>query len=351
MVLCLTFHFMKMCSPCSNLLQLLNFIEVYGNDGYDDIVSTKTLYFMAVRFKQPIKIFNSIPQTLPTDSILLLDKQIPMEDVPKNSIVFFNNKSNKKHIGKAELLISLFPRDCILHSVFEYETLFVVSSSNPFYFTAKCNKGLAFSALMTLAQDCLIYYESLNISHVINLRFFKSITTLKTFSSWTPLAQSLFRKLNTKKYTFYPIPQIGKTAYDLLKRSEKFEPGPLPPDDFYTCEIMFETDTPLGILFLMTSTYQLEYVSPMVVSRPTGTIRDVNGIVCTHWYPLFQNKNRWLTAGCFYYLHSFEWCQYFIRLILSWLKMKNSEKYNLIYMDLINVGKLLMGKDIKWYNV
>lgn len=319
-------------------------IDFYGN------VTTRPalLYFSAVRFTKPVKIFNTLPKKIPENSIIVLGTKVLGEniEISTNSLVFYSHDINR--IKMSDLLGHLFNKITVLYSIFAYDTLFVISTAIPFKFTKKCFKGGAFTALLNMFVDCYMLKKPLTFEHVINLRHFKvSVKDFKNFSGWLPLCQSLFRQLNDGKFTFDPIPKIGAIGHKLLHQSDKMKLGPMPPDDFYTCEVLLDTDVPVGIMFQVTSNNLVQYVSPMVVSYPIQPFRDVNGQVCPYWFPLYQNKHRWRTTGCFFYLQRIGYTYWYIQQILSYLKIRNSEKYTWLYLDFIHVAKLLVDKGIK----
>lgn len=325
-------------------------LEVYGNcDSFN-----KQLYFLAIRFKKPVLLMKQAPEEIPKEAVVLLEEKTFPLKVPISTMVFFGSKIQDpiNHIGKSDLLLSLFPIDAVLHHTFSHEFLFVVSFTNPFEAIWKKNqRSSAFQALYTLAMVNLICPENVSPMAVALFRHFNSEKVdFNKFSSWIPLAHSMLAlNLPRRRPYFYPTPYFGNIVHKIIQRSEKHVPGPLPPDEFYTCEIMLEKGKTMGILFRNSPEFKLQYVSPMVVSNPGRVVRDVNGELCENWFPLYRNKQTWEQVGMTFYVHS-----YFERLntfkqIISRLHTLAGEKYRFIYMDFENIAHILLGDEAKWF--
>lgn len=327
--------------------KLQRFVQAFG----DVMKQPKSFYFIALRFKRPFVIMKSVPKKWPTNSLIVVHGTGEShQELLEDSLILF---AKSEDINKGNLLLKLFPDDTVLHHAFSYETLFVVSTCNPFIeFWHKTKNENAFTALKKLAIDQLILKAHyLLFDHITNFRFFNpKKRDLQNFSSWLPLSQSLFMALMNYKKVYFPIPEIGSIAHKIAIRSKNLQLGPLPPKQFYTCEIMFNKPELLGIICNLDSKHNLKYISPMIISLPKMQLKDVNGVNCNMWLPLFQDKNTWLSSGIRFYLQDYHQCLDMVKSVLSWLPLKNyCEKYKFIYMDYIHIGKIMLGEDVDLY--
>lgn len=185
------------------------------------------------------------------------------------------------------------------------------------------------------------------------MRFFKRHNgSLKQFNRWSPFAFSLCYESCTNIVNSLPSEYIGREVFKILKRSEILPENVVMNPDFYQCEIFFTDSEPVGImsLFFKEKPYQLEYVSPMVVRKPTEPFRDSNFIICDTWLPLYKNRETWRNFGMQFYLLALNLKKRQLMDILSWLQVKTAEKYKLMYADLVQVAKILFGDDeSRWF--
>jgi hypothetical protein len=77
------------------------------------------------------------------------------------------------------------------------------------------------------------------------------------------------------------------------------------------------------------------------IQNSTATFQDVNGIVCTHWLPLYFNKNIWLTEGIYFYLKNFKQNLNHLKKVLNYLDKTTIEKYNFIKNDLMVIYNIM----------
>ena len=149
-----------------------------------------------------------------------------------------------------------------------------------------------------------------------------------------------------------PSESLGREVFKILKRSDD-SPEKVHDRDFYQCEIFFTNNDPVGIMALFSNekTYRLDYVSPMIVKKTTEQFKDSNSVICNVWLPLYKDKNTWKNYNLSFYVHELNLKKIQLLDILLWLKIQTAEKYKLIRMDLLEVGKILFGGDdeSRWY--
>jgi hypothetical protein len=89
----------------------------------------------------------------------------------------------------------------------------------------------------------------------------------------------------------------------------------------------------------------LEYVSPMIVTKPLADMRDVNGLVCKKWMPLYKNLETWTSFGLSWYIHKLKRKKSLLTDIMAWLYIRPEEKYQFIYMDMLQVAHVILGEE------
>jgi hypothetical protein len=136
----------------------------------------------------------------------------------------------------------------------------------------------------------------------------------------------------------------GQEIHQILNRTERNNSiQQIHPLQFYECEILLTDSEPVGILYLLTGG-ELEYISPMVITKPPSRgFQDINRVTCPFWMPLFKNYDTWKTFGLNWYLSDLSNCKIRLRQILLWLSIQTVEKYRNIYSDMKHVGKMILG--------
>lgn len=333
---------------------LQNFIQVFGN-------KYKRLHYLAIRFKRAIIIYK--PNTLdtiainpPEDSIIFIRGKCPPFVTQQKSFLLFTDDLNMQGItvpnsSTNALLRALFPTDKILLSYFKLDVLYLIATANPFSsFMQKCRKDQSFQALYNIVEARL-GRRAFTLPEVAQLRFFKSNqNNLKQFNRWSAFAFYLCNESCYQVTYAHPSAYLGKAVYWILNRSN-LPPGPLPPPDFYQCEILYTDTEPVGVAFATSihNEQDLEYVSPMVVTKPQVSFRDTCSVMCNSWMPLYKNKETWEKYSLGYYLYGFFYKKNRLKQILSWLQIQTSEKYRLLYLDLKQVAKILFGEESKTF--
>lgn len=342
-----------------NLPLMEKFVEFYGN-------RQRRTHFLAMRFKRRVIVYksnvlDSVPITPPDNSIIVLHGNCPPINVAnKQTILLFtlgNTSVSGIHVAddsEQTLLRALFPSDRILFSHFQYQTLFLAATENPYWqITHRCRREAAFRTLCSLLE-ARQQKRLLSLEEASNLRFFKSSdNNLKQFNKWKHFAFELCSESFVMTTYSHPSAFFGREVYHILKRSEA-SPGPLPPPDFYICELLSaeEDRLPLGIMCLVSSDRDrsLEYVSPMVVVKHDNTFKDSNYVTCNTWLPLYRNKEHWKQYGIHFYVHGLRYKKILLQNILYWLQLQTSEKYNFIALDLLQIAKILFGDESRCFS-
>lgn len=335
--------------PVDNTI-LDNFIDVYGN-------RCRRHYFLALRFKRAIITYT--PNTLdkvsivpPHNTILVIRGKCPPLNIQNHSFLLFTEEKHPQGIlitspSPETLLKTLIPAENVLFSHFKSEVLYLVVNDNPFHpITQLCRKTQAFKAL----SKFLIAWQKkrpLLLEEIALLRFFKRYDTrLTQFNRWSSFAFELCHDACLQTTHSMPSAFLGKELYLILKRSELPPRFPQPPPEFYQCEILFTDTDPVGVAYrLSEDRYRLlEYVSPMVVSKPLKKFRDSSSVICNTWLPLYQNLATWQHFGLPFYSNSLFYKKKDLQQILVWLRIQTSEKYKLLSADLSQVAHILFGE-------
>lgn len=336
--------------------QLLDkFVEIYGN-------RSRRTHFVAMRFKRRVIVYksnplDSVPITPPDNSVIVVHGKCPPIDVTHKTILIFSLGNDPVTPGirvtddsEQTLLRALFPSEKILFSHFHYHKLFFAAHENPYWaITKRCRREAAFKTLCALLEARL-QKRPLTLVEVSNLRFFKCSKDLKQFNKWKNFAFELCSESFVMTTYSHPSAFFGKEVYQILKRSYDF-PGPLPPPDFYQCEIFFTDTEPLGVMCLVSNERDrtVEYVSPMVVEKPKDQFRDNNSVICNTWLPFYRNKETWNFYSLPFYIHGLRYKKFQLQNIISWLQLQTSEKYKFIYLDLLQVVKILFGDETRCF--
>lgn len=339
---------------------LEKFVEVYGN-------RQRRTHFIAMRFKRRVIVYksnvlDSVPIEPPANSILVVHGSCPPVNVQNKSFLLFTlGKSNNTFPGihvaddsEQTLLRALFPPDKILFSHFHHQTLFAAATENPYWrITKRCRREAAFKSLCA-SLEARLQKRLLTLEEVSDLRFFKSSGDPRQFNKWKHFAFELCSESFVATTYAHPSAFFGREVYQILKRSDA-SPGPLPPPDFYRCELWSCDDAdatvPLGMMCVFSSGRDrtLEYVSPMVVADPKRPFRDTSSVVCETWYPFYRNRENWKRFGLHFYVHGLRYKKIQLQNIVSWLQLQTSEKYKLIYMDMAQVAKILFGDETRCF--
>lgn len=338
----------------SNPKILANFVDFYGN-------KSKRTHFVAMRFKRRVIVYksnplDSVPIEPPDNSIIVVHGACPPINVTNKSILLFTLGVNSipgirvADDSEQTLIRALFPPEKLLFSHFHYHTLFFAAHDNPYFrITHRCRREAAFKTLCALLEARLLR-RPLTLEEVSNLRLFKSSKDLKQFNKWKNFAFELCSESFVMTTYSHPSAFFGKEVYQILKRSN-VAPGPLPPSDFYQCEIFFTDTEPLGVMCLVSNERDraVQYVSPMVVMKPKDQFRDSNSVICNTWFPFYRNKETWNTFSLAFYIHGLRYKKFQLQNILSWLQLQTSEKYKFIYLDLLQVFKILFGDETRCF--
>lgn len=339
-----------------SLIEYGNFIDVFGN-------KFRRQHFIAMRFKRPIISYKCMgltdnPIEPPDNSIVVVRGPCPPIHFDKNrSVLLFTlGNDDKKGIKVTDdkvntLLRALFPPRKIIYSYFAKSTLYLVATWNPFHkFTKWCRREVAFQCLVTIVE-AKKNRRLLTLDEAARLRFFKRHSgKLDKFNRWSRFAFHLCYE------SFFPVTNVppseyaGRAIFKVLKRSENC-PDKVNDPDFYECEIFFTDSEPVGIVcaFSKDESYRLEYVSPMVVKRINESYRDSGSVLCDTWLSFYKNKNTWNEYGLPFYVFNLRLKKTQLKKVVSWLRKQASEKYKLIYKDLVEVVKILFEKnETRW---
>lgn len=339
------------------LIQYDKFINVYGN-------KFRRNHFIAMRFKRAIISYkctglDNTPIEPPDNSIVVIRGPCPPIILNKNQSVLLFTLGNEDEKGIKvtddsinTLLRALFPPSKIIYSHFTNSTLYVVATWNPFYKITKwCRREAAFQCLVTIVE-AKKNHRLLTLDEAAGLRFFKRHSgNLEKFNRWSPFAFHLCCE------SFYPVTNalpseyMGREIFKISKRSEN-SPERVIDSDFYECEIFFTVSEPLGIMcaFSKDKFHQLEYVSPMVVKETNQSYRDNNSVICDTWMPLYKDQKTWKDYGLSFYIYDLHLKKTRLMNVLLWLQIQTSEKYRLIYTDLVEVAKILFGEnETRWF--
>lgn len=323
---------------------LQNFIHVYGNQ-YQDV------YFLALRSKYPIFFDEPLDPTL-QDYILVQRGEKCFKFIWKHlTLVFMDVSDCIPDMSVHYFLIQFIPQSDLLYRFYYSNVLYLVTRQNPFHsLLQKCRKSLAYHALCRF-WETRQSRQSLTLVDITQLRFFKRYDgQLERFNSWSPFVFELC--WNACVWTTYASPSacLGRKVHAILKRSESDIVGPMRPSlEFYQCEILMTDSMPVGVAFrLAYGPKRLEYVSPMVVSKPHTVFRDVSSVICNRWLPLYQNPAAWHAYGINYYVNGLSRNKKEIKWILDWLRTQRAEKYQHLFADLTYVGYILWGEEYEW---
>lgn len=328
------------------------FIDVYGN-------RHRRIHFIAMRFKRAIITYkpntlDTVPIEPPNNSIVFIRGKCPPINVTDQSFLLYTDDLHVQGIPVPNdsvdtLLRALFPSERVVYSHFRADVLYLVATHNPYARIMKpCRKDQAFRALCLLS-DARQKKRALTLAEVAQLRFFKRYTNeLKQFNKWSAFAFEICNEPCYNATFSHPSAYLGREVFQILNRSQG-TPGPLPPPDFYQCEILYTDTEPVGIAFAVSKhrDQDLEYVSPMVVTRPKDKFRDTCSVICNAWLPFYKNRETWQAFGVGYYVLGLHHKKDRLRHILSWLQIQTSEKYRMIYMDLAQVAKILFGENAR----
>lgn len=322
------------------------FIDVYGN-------KYNRQHFIAIRFKRAIITyhcteFDTTPIDPPNDSIVVLrGSYCPDIQLDNKCILLYTIGKNVIKGGirvpdqaPNTLLRALIPEDQTKVCEFYHSTLYVIASENPFpKITKTCKKNKAFRALVTFVEATK-KNRILTLEEAASIRFFKRhCQKLNNFNRWSPFALNIVYKKFYSLTHALPTSHIGKQLFRLLKRSKK-APEYIIDSDFYRCEVFFTDIEPVGVMCLFEAD-KLKYVSPMVVKETSEKFRDTNYIECNTWLPLYKDKQTWNDYCLPFYVHDLSKKKIQLKQVLLWLQNSTVEKYQLLYKDLEQIGKIL----------
>lgn len=343
-----------MTTPFTPTIDYSRFIEVFGN------AYKREFYFIALRFKRAIityraNILDSTPIEPPDNSVIVIRGNCPPINFNNHHVMLFVTEDSTapgiriRDESIQTMLRSFIPKHQIIFSYYYYSTLFLVARSNPFPFMKKCQKNVSFRTLCAIVE-ARMQQRPLSLDVIANLRHFKRFSgKLERFNEWSLFAFDLCKNLVYETLYCFPSAQLGKELYHIMNRSN-MQPEQLPPSDFYQCELKITDDEPLGFVFLVTGDYNLEYVSPMVVSKPPAQFKDSGGrVLCNHWMPLYRNQETWKSYGLYYYICGLYSKVKHLKNIIAWLQIQTSEKYKFMYLDLAHVMKILCGTESRWF--
>ena len=115
----------------------------------------------------------------------------------------------------------------------------------------------------------------------------------------------------------------------------------LPPNDFYVCEITFETDELLGVRFRTNEQRDyVEYVSPMIVTCVLEEYVDNCHQRTNGWLPLYRSEEWWNRRGFPAFVGRLKANVRDLKGVLEWLAPQTSEKHRLMLADLGILGKI-----------
>lgn len=331
----------------------------------------KSFTFLAVRFTNPVIVLKHFggdcnPIDIPRSTCMLVEAsnrplQVRYVGTPLMFVMPANsNATPTEH----SILLSFFPRTSVIFSVFDRETLYIVTTRNPFKkIWKRARKTKAFEALKTFLECCVLHTSKcmFDINTAALMRHFKRNTRdINVISTWYALAFAMVQRDTVRHHGRDPCALFGKRLFQIAERTEHFVPLPhLPPPDFYTCQITFGNEHPVGIAFRLING-KVEYVSLMIISYTKEWYLDANNkaccfvptsklTLCRNWFPLFKDILTWRTFGCQFYESNLERYKRILMALLDWLSIQKTEPHRHIKNDLLQVYQLLNGSvETRW---
>ncbi|GBO43669.1 hypothetical protein AVEN_114228-1 [Araneus ventricosus] len=327
--------------PCHDYLS--HHIEAFGNN-YGNYT------FVAIRFKKPVAFFKKRSRLVQNinpseDTVAVIDASnrsaARIESHEQSLLYVVNGDEDSPGLSVAskrdrDLLLKLIPEEYTRFSTYYIDTLYVLCLANPFAkFWKPIRRHRVFYALkdMTLA----VLADRVTLRDLILFQHFKRNHGSRDTVQWSSWYQFLYR-LSAPHFENHlgcrPSVDIAKKLQNVLEKSEKDYDVPLPPSDFYLCEITLDEEASTGVLFRVGGEARVEYVSPMIVSFTDKRFKDVNREFCNRWLPLYRSKERWLSKGLSFYLSRFSENRKHLEQLVAWLSVQTAEKYVHLLRDL-----------------
>ncbi|GBO23299.1 hypothetical protein AVEN_179032-1 [Araneus ventricosus] len=244
------------------------------------------------------------------------------------------------------LLKALFGQAKIIYSNCIHKTLFVLARGNTFRsFYHRCLRKDAYRAMVTSTDLALDPNTRMTIQDAAQFRFFhRNNHDLTSFTAWYQLVQHIIRDKMTEAFKQPPTTKFGMTVHKLIQRSSQhISPDNHPSKEFYSCEILFTDSVPLGVAYRVENG-MLGFVSPMVVSEQDRAYKDSDYVICNGWIPLYRNKKTWNEFRLEWYVTHLGFSLRFFSSILAWISLQIGEKYQQMYIDLIQAYFIIYGK-------
>lgn len=322
-------------------------------------------FFIACKFKKPVcyQIYykQQIGKIIPQEHSILVvtNKELLNLDISSKTILVFSlNESDKQLLlttpSKSEIMLlhSLFPPNTVTYYTYIENVLYAVTRQNPFdktYFV-KMRKDIAFRTLEYFYTQFVSEQCDTSLEGMVRFRLFhrnaKEEDKIHLFKNWFTLAHFFVSRMFYNRFGIYMSVSCSqiKKIHQIVKRLKTHEHTVSPnPADFYTCEVTLDSDEPLGLQFTLRGNI-VDYVSTMVVSKLNRRFRDVNGVECDFWCPLFQNSQKFQKYGIDVFIRDMASRESIIESLLCYLSVQSSEKYKYMFEDIKIVESILVGK-------
>lgn len=341
---------------------MFDYIEGYGN-------CWDTYGLLAVRFKKrilwtdlPYKCFEETHEHLLVSSKILKSPSSPLYHLKlKTPAVLSVFGGRVRHKQETLLLLSLLSEalggEKILEHKFHKRVLYAfVRGPIPKTFL-KINRTHLFKIVLDIIRSC--HFKREGYWHCQNLRWLKRNQGCSTpttrfagnfWHSFYPLIVELLHNTFVELLGSPPCSHLGDILFKAHQKCEKLERESnllrlLPPRDFYSCEITFESNELLGIRYRTTEEEKrrlrvVEYVSPMIVTFTNHEFIDCCQQKTNGWLPLFRSITWWKRRGSKVFVIRLKNNMEDLKGILDWLSNQSSEKYKNIMADLNILKKL-----------
>lgn len=342
---------------CPDLTYLAPFLCVAGN-------CYRHFCFIGIGFKNPIivyKPFGSNRLKIPPETCVLVEASTDTLYLEIAEPTFLFTYRFHTTPSEMSLLETLFPPKIFITKAADIRTLYAITAYNPFKaIWTQTRKNSAYQSLVKLFNSCVLHNGDFTIEVASTLRHFRRnlirIENLNTFSSWWPLAFNMAKLSMKVCFDKQPSADFGKELTRILNRTHRHQiSNKHPPEDFYLCQITLSDTEPVGIACRIVDC-KVEYVSVMVLSFTKELFMDSNNItccfdkrspdvvMCSHWFPLFKNKDTWKSFGLQWYTRKLLENAKNLIFVIDWLSVQTALPYRYMKTDLMQVFEILTGK-------
>ena len=276
--------------------------------------------------------------------ILWVDTPRLFEDAAKEYLLV-STKIAQAPNREANLLLQLLServgsdqKIAIFHSHNRILYAFLVRATIPKKLT-RVKRNRAFRAVHEILYACHQGTEDLDTCE--KLRFLKR----NRKESFYALAVHVLHKQFVALFGSPPCSHLAALSYKARRKDATCHR--LPPDDFYICEITFESDQLVGVRYRTTQKDNVEYVSPMVVTCLLEDYVDNCHQKTNGWLPFYRSAEWWRQRGGFsVFVGRLKVNLRDLKQVMVWLSRQSSEKYKLMLIDLEVIGKQFNIKNV-----